>query len=140
MNMLHVLFSFQGRIRRLQWWLGSLIAIGITIAVVMVFVFSVFAAYGGSEAVPQEVTPVLGAAVIAFYGVLIWMQLALSTKRYHDRDKSGWWVLVGIIPFGSIWVLIELGFLDGTQGPNRFGASPKGIRGMPDRELGSVFS
>ena len=43
-------------------------------------------------------------------------------KRFHDRDKSGWWVLIGLIPIiGAIWLLIELGFLKGTDGPNRFG-------------------
>lgn len=43
-------------------------------------------------------------------------------KRFHDRDKSGWWVLIGLIPIiGSIWLLVELGFLKGTPGPNRFG-------------------
>jgi uncharacterized membrane protein YhaH (DUF805 family) len=43
-------------------------------------------------------------------------------KRFHDRDKSGWWVLIGLIPvIGAIWLLIELGFLKGTPGPNRFG-------------------
>ena len=43
-------------------------------------------------------------------------------KRFHDRDKSGWWVLIGLIPIiGGIWLLIELGFLKGTPGPNRFG-------------------
>ena len=44
-------------------------------------------------------------------------------KRFHDRDKSGWWVLIGLIPIiGAIWLLIELGFLKGTPGPNRFGS------------------
>jgi uncharacterized membrane protein YhaH (DUF805 family) len=43
-------------------------------------------------------------------------------KRFHDRDKSGWWVLIGLIPLiGAIWLLVELGFLKGTPGPNRFG-------------------
>ena len=43
-------------------------------------------------------------------------------KRFHDRDKSGWWVLIGLIPLiGPLWLLIELGFLKGTDGPNRFG-------------------
>jgi hypothetical protein len=44
-------------------------------------------------------------------------------KRFHDRDKSGWWVLIWLIPIiGAIWLLIELGFLKGTPGPNRFGS------------------
>ena len=44
-------------------------------------------------------------------------------KRFHDRDKSGWWVLIWLIPIiGAIWLLIELGFLKGNPGakPVRF--------------------
>ena len=37
-------------------------------------------------------------------------------------QANGWWVLIGLIPIiGGIWLLIELGFLKGTDGPNRFG-------------------
>ena len=36
--------------------------------------------------------------------------IIVHIKRFHDRDKSGWWVLLGLIPFiGAIWLLIELG-------------------------------
>ena len=67
-----------------------------------------------------------------FYGLLFWMSLALQVKRWHDRDKSGTWVFINLIPFiGWIWSLIECGFLDGTPGPNRFGPSPKGIVAPP---------
>jgi len=46
-------------------------------------------------------------------------------KRWHDRDKSGWWMLIVLIPLvGLIWFLVELGFLPGTPGPNRFGPPP----------------
>ena len=46
-------------------------------------------------------------------------------KRFHDRDKSGWWVLIVLMPIiGAIWMLVELGFLAGTPGPNRFGPPP----------------
>jgi Protein of unknown function (DUF805) len=46
-------------------------------------------------------------------------------KRFHDRDKSGWWVLIALIPIiGALCILIELGFLPGTPGPNRFGPPP----------------
>lgn len=64
--------------------------------------------------------------LIAISAILcIWASLAVTAKRYHDRDKSAWWMLIALIPIiGIIWLLIELGFLKGTDGPNRFGSDP----------------
>ncbi len=59
--------------------------------------------------------------------LLIWPCAAVSVKRWHDRDKSGWWVLVFLIPLiGVLWTLIANGLLRGTLGPNRFGADLTG--------------
>ena len=56
---------------------------------------------------------------------LIYPVIALYAKRWHDRNKSGWWSLIGLIPIiGGIWMLIELGFLKGTAGPNSYGPDP----------------
>ena len=56
---------------------------------------------------------------------LIWASLAINVKRWHDRDKSGLWILIGVIPIlGPIWNFIETGCLRGTVGPNRFGNDP----------------
>lgn len=50
---------------------------------------------------------------------------ALQIKRWHDRDKSGLWMLIVFVPFiGVLWSLIELGFLRGSAGRNRFGPDP----------------
>ena len=47
--------------------------------------------------------------------------LAIHAKRWHDRNKSLWWQLISLIPIiGPIWVSIELGFLKGTKGINRY--------------------
>jgi uncharacterized membrane protein YhaH (DUF805 family) len=57
--------------------------------------------------------------------LLLWPGMAVSIKRWHDRDRSGWWVLIVLIPvIGWLWALIDNGFLRGTQGPNRFGPEP----------------
>ena len=54
--------------------------------------------------------------------VLIYPGICIGIKRFHDRDKSGWWVLIALIPFiGWIWYLIEVFFLPGTRGPNKYG-------------------
>jgi uncharacterized membrane protein YhaH (DUF805 family) len=51
--------------------------------------------------------------------------ILVDIKRWHDRDKSGWWMLIALVPIiGTIWFLIELGFLAGTPGSNRFGPPP----------------
>jgi uncharacterized membrane protein YhaH (DUF805 family) len=79
--------------------------------------------------------------------VLFISGLAVSAKRLHDRDKSAWWILPyyfgpGIISaigeyagaaklvftvlslLLSLWVIIDLGFLRGTSGPNKYGPDP----------------
>ena len=59
--------------------------------------------------------------------VLAWVNLAVHAKRWHDRNKSILWILFWFIPIiGQIWTLIELGFIRGTSGPNRFGPDPLG--------------
>lgn len=58
--------------------------------------------------------------------LLLWPAIATAAKRWHDRDKSAWWVLIVAIPvIGWIWALIENGLLRGTPGPNRFGLDPQ---------------
>jgi uncharacterized membrane protein YhaH (DUF805 family) len=57
--------------------------------------------------------------------LLLWPAIAISAKRWHDRDKSAWWVLVALVPVvGWLWMLLDNGFRRGTPGPNRFGAAP----------------
>ena len=60
--------------------------------------------------------------------LLLWPAIAVSAKRWHDRDKSGWWVLLNLLPVvGWIWALIENGFMRGSAGPNRFGEDPVAV-------------
>ncbi len=56
---------------------------------------------------------------------VIWPSLVVAIKRWHDRDKSGWWCLINFIPVvGTIWAFVENGCLEGTTGDNRFGPDP----------------
>ncbi|HZI68635.1 MAG TPA: DUF805 domain-containing protein, partial [Hanamia sp.] len=53
--------------------------------------------------------------------------LAVLVRRLHDVGKSGWFVLISLIPIvGSIWLLVLL-FTDSDAGPNKYGLNPKGI-------------
>lgn len=59
--------------------------------------------------------------------LLLYPSIAISIKRWHDRDRSGWWVLILLVPLvGWVWALVENGLLRGTPGPNRFGPAPAG--------------
>lgn len=109
-------FSFAGRVNRSAYWLRYILPVSI-ISIVVVFLVSFLIA--GADTF-------FGSALILIWGVLYaWISLAVGAKRYHDRDKSAWWILIALIPIiGSIWQLIELGFLKGTDGPNRFGSDP----------------
>jgi len=57
--------------------------------------------------------------------VLAWPVIAVSAKRWHDCNKSGWWVLINMIPaIGWLAGLVANGFWPGTPGPNRYGPDP----------------
>ena len=50
--------------------------------------------------------------------------ISVTVRRLHDTDRSGWWILIGLIPIvGYIWLIVLLCF-KGTEGANRFGANP----------------
>jgi uncharacterized membrane protein YhaH (DUF805 family) len=118
-----LLFSFDGRVRRLHYWLVS-IGAQVALGVVMVLVNSLIAVIAGDAPAGAGVR-LLVALVVEVVGC--WIALAVEVKRWHDRDKSWPWLFIGFIPIvGWLWVLIECGFLDGTPGSNRFGPSPKG--------------
>jgi uncharacterized membrane protein YhaH (DUF805 family) len=53
----------------------------------------------------------------------LWPAMAISAKRWHDRDRSAWWVLMALIPvIGWLWMMLDNGFKRGTPGPNRYGS------------------
>jgi uncharacterized membrane protein YhaH (DUF805 family) len=141
-----LLFGFNGRIRRTNYWLGA-IGANFVLGIVFWILFFILgggavmasSAMGGGD--PNSTASTAAGAglgigliilLIAYVVVALWIGLALQIKRWHDRDKSGVWVLISFIPIvGAFWVLIECGFMDGTMGPNRFGPSPKGIVAPP---------
>jgi uncharacterized membrane protein YhaH (DUF805 family) len=59
--------------------------------------------------------------VIYILAVLI-PGLAVGVRRLHDTDKSGWWLLIALVPLVGIIVLLVFFATEGTRGPNRYGA------------------
>ena len=81
----------------------------------------------GADGQPQIdfTSPALTPAWIGYLVYIIvgmWITITISIKRFHDRGKSGWWILIMFIPLiGPLWWLIELGFFRGDPGPNAYG-------------------
>lgn len=130
--------EFSGRSRRMEYWMFTLL----NVIVVGVLSVIVFGSAGIANLRSDEGNPeaVLG----LFFGgfgllILFWMvivlipSIAVTVRRLHDRDMSGWWYLGfavgGMIPYIGFLISIAflvIMFLPGTPGPNRFGPDPKG--------------
>jgi uncharacterized membrane protein YhaH (DUF805 family) len=52
--------------------------------------------------------------------------LAVTVRRLHDIDRSGWWILIGLVPLIGAIVLLVFALLEGTPGDNQYGPNPKG--------------
>ncbi|MEW6453712.1 MAG: DUF805 domain-containing protein [Pseudomonadota bacterium] len=138
MNLMNLLFSFQGRINRGKFWLAVLAYVILSIVLGLLFII-----------------PVLGWIIGAIgYIAMIVSGIFVGIKRLHDRDKPGWWLVIFyVIPAFlsggsaysaydageqtsvsmllslvglalSLWGFVELGCLRGTVGPNKYGPDP----------------
>lgn len=109
MDWKYLLTSFDGRINRAKFWAG--VGVFIAIGIVAAIIDGILGANG------------ILSGIVSL--AMIYFACALYAKRWHDRDKSGWWTLIVLVPIiGSIWLLVECGILPGTQGANRFGPDP----------------
>lgn len=132
MNFMHLFFSFNGRIRRSHFWVGAIVLWLVTTIVMWFTLMPAIMSAAASGDPNASVGLFSGIGLFGFLWSLftLWPGLALYVKRFHDRDKSGLWILLILIPIiGWIWVPIECFFLDGTPGPNKYGPSPKGLGG-----------
>lgn len=124
MNVLQMLFSAKGRIRRRDYWVWGIVTLLVYLVVCFIAGFGLAVA-GLITEEDELITNVIGFVVGIPY---IWTNVCLVAKRWHDRDKSGWMYLIQLIPLvGPIWQLVECGCLEGTPGRNKYGPSPKGI-------------
>ena len=115
--------DFSGRSRRKEYWMFFLLNMLIGFVVWSLLAITFFA--GMSE---TEMTAVL-TPVFVLYGLIALgfaiPGLAVTVRRLHDTDRSGWTLLLGLIPLVGAIVLIVFYCTEGTPGPNRFGADPK---------------
>jgi uncharacterized membrane protein YhaH (DUF805 family) len=127
------LFSLRGRISRSSFWKGIAVMFVVNavsgILTAVVTTASQVQGDDGATHIGGVAAAVLAAVGLAVFVFDVWAGLGLAVKRYHDRDKSGWWVLIQLVPLvGAVWYFIETGFLTGSEGTNRFGPDPRSGR------------
>lgn len=106
-----LLLGVHGRVSRRTFWLVGVVGM----SVVQFYVWALLDIAGARPTVSEGVSGAL----------VTWPAIAITAKRWHDRDRSGWWVLINAIPVaGSLWTIVQCGLLRGTTGPNRFGPDP----------------
>lgn len=112
------LLSIEGRVPRSWYWLRFILPY-IGLMIVAVLLDFMFGTYDPEQGIGM-ISGLLGLAAL-------WPSIATGVKRLHDRNRSGWFYLILLVPIvGFFYWLIDIGILKGTTGPNRFGPDPLG--------------
>lgn len=102
---------FSGRARRTEYWMFFLFNL------IIVFVLGFVEALVGG---PGVIGTLYSLAVLI-------PSIAVSVRRLHDTDRSGWWLLIALIPLIGTIVLLVFMVQDGKPGQNQYGANPKEV-------------
>lgn len=119
---------FSGRARRMEYWLFQLevALVGLAVGVPMAILSESFER---SEMLPDSSSMlgllILGVAVILSVLVAI-VNLGVTVRRLHDTGRSGWWILIRIIPYIGGFILFIFLVMDSQAGENQYGPNPKG--------------
>jgi uncharacterized membrane protein YhaH (DUF805 family) len=112
--------DFTGRSRRREFWMFQLIYVALVVGGGILI--------GGTADGYGEWSPfgniVAGLVVLALLALIV-PTLAVEARRFHDQNRSGWLVLLNLIPYIG-WIIVAVMMLfEGTKGENRFGPDPK---------------
>jgi len=109
MKVLKQYVDFSGRAQRMEYWMfvliNFLIMLGLSI-----------------------VDAVIGLGFLApLYALAVFLpSIAVGVRRLHDTGRSGWWLLVGLVPLVGVIILIVFFVQDSAPGSNEYGPNPKG--------------
>lgn len=112
--------DFSGRASRSEYWWAYL-----SIILIAIVVGLIVGLLSGPSGEPSGLA--LGILGI-FYLAIIIPSISIGVRRLHDSDKSGWFMLLALVPIVSL-VLLYFYIIKGTEGPNRFGPDPLGHPG-----------
>ncbi len=110
--------DFSGRARRKEYWSFFLVNVLVTIVIILIDLAL------GTYSIGEERLGLLGTI---YSIILIVPSIAITVRRLHDTSRSGWWILIALIPVLGALVLLYFTLLDSTPGSNEYGPNPKEI-------------
>ena len=110
--------DFSGRARRSEYWYFFLF--GIIVSVVAGIIDGIL----GTRNTLGSYGLIGGIASLA----LLLPNLGVGARRLHDTGRSGWWLLIGLIPLIG-WIVLLVFFVQDSQPDNQYGPNPKGLAG-----------
>lgn len=130
--------DFSGRSRRMEYWMFALFTFLVALALVIVMIaaggMSFLSSIEDPAAPPEAPGPLFWGSLILLgvWGLASFIpSIAVTVRRFHDRDMTGWWVLIfavlGALPYiGWIASIVQIVImaLPGTPGANRYGDDP----------------
>ena len=116
--------GFRGRARRSEYW--WFVVFSILVGLVAGFLDGVLGTEFRSATDDAPAWYSSGGFISSIASLaLLLPTLAVAVRRLHDTDRTGWWLLIGLIPLVGGIVLLVFFVLDSTPGTNRYGVSPK---------------
>ena len=112
--------TFSGRAQRAEYWFFFLFNLIISIVLVVL------------DGVLGTLNMEIGYGILSgiySLGVLI-PSIAVSIRRLHDTERTGWWLLIVLIPIIGPLVILVFMILDSKPGTNQYGANPKELVGQ----------
>jgi uncharacterized membrane protein YhaH (DUF805 family) len=109
--------EFDGRARRKEYWMFTLISFVVSILIGFGVGF-----VGGMLGLDQTMITIL---TFAYSVAVLIPSLAVSVRRLHDTGRSGWWLLIVLVPIIGAVVLLVFSIQDSEQGTNAYGRNPK---------------
>lgn len=110
--------EFSGRSRRMEYWMFTLVH------AIILFVLCI--GITGFGVLKQPAIGATSGLIAAAYGLAALIPcFAVTVRRLHDINKTGWWILISLVPVAGGIALLVMTFLEGTHGANQYGPDPK---------------
>lgn len=127
-------FDFSGRSRRTEYWMFLLLGVILQALAFMLLLSGDYSTRDistpGAAATETSSLPAIGLAILVIYALVSFIPgIAVQVRRFHDQNRSGWFSLIGLVPFIGGPIVVIFMCLNGSTGPNRFGSDPRSLVG-----------